>query len=68
MSEISHLVQDLRASAHRCPEDLRPMIRQAAAELEQRAGLIPIADFTPRSAPIPPPGPDPRKLKGAPCL
>jgi hypothetical protein len=48
MSELRHLVQDLRANAHRCPEDLRPLIRQAATELELRS-------FNSDAAVLPPP-------------
>jgi hypothetical protein len=53
MNGIQHLVQDLRASAHRCPEDLRPLIRRAAAELEQLTAFDEGAMV--RSCPFPPP-------------
>lgn len=58
MSDLSHLVQDLRAGAHRCPEDLRPLIRNAAAELERRSALILDLVGAPRPCPIPPPAID----------
>lgn len=69
MSDVAHLIQDLRADAHRCPADVAPRIRRAAALLEQ-ALLEAAFGREVRAAPVPPPGPDPRdqvRVKGAPC-
>lgn len=56
MRQLEHLVQDLRANAHRVPEDIRPLIRQAAATLEQNLVTISCAlDLAVLPAPFPPP-------------
>jgi hypothetical protein len=55
MRQLEHLVQDLRANAHRAPEDLRSMIRQAALELERVANLVLIDGEIVLPAPFPPP-------------
>jgi hypothetical protein len=76
VSTLTHLVQDLRASAHRCPGDVAPLVRQAASALERagrratvRVELENLLDASPQPAPFPPPAADdPRRcrVKGAP--
>lgn len=67
MTEINHLVQDLRANAHRCPEDLRPMIRDAASALERAAGFAAFgAELEPGT--IAPPFPPPVIEEKQPCV
>ena len=61
MSEIRELVQDLRANAHRCPEDVAPLVRQAARILDNLDQAIAddacgLADVLP--CPVPPPEAD----------
>jgi hypothetical protein len=67
MTDLRHLAQDLRAEAHRAPDDIAAMMRQAATALDRFENFVPVEVM---SAPIPPPG-DPRnpraKVKGAPC-
>jgi hypothetical protein len=72
---VEHIAQDLRAEAHRVPEDLRSLMRSAAlvcdAYLRLSAGvgdLVERYDPAVLPAPILPPGPDPRRVKGAPCV
>lgn len=69
MSDLAHLVQDLRAETHRVPDDIAQLMRRAAAELERRE--IPLNDFNPAPAPFPPPADDPAarvsRAIGAPC-
>lgn len=64
MSDIKHLVQDLRAEAHTVPPNVARLMRDAATSLEALAEsfgvaevTIPesLADFDPRPVPIPPP-------------
>lgn len=62
MSDLTYLVQDLRASAHRCPADVAPLVRQAATALETagrratvRVELESLLTDGPVPAPFPPP-------------
>lgn len=79
MSDVRHLVQDLRAHAHEVPAHIGKVMREAAAELEQRA-VASIADVATRlsgkhrrpsldldAAVLPPPFPPPVAEKEETC-
>jgi hypothetical protein len=56
MTELAHLVQDLRAHAHEAPAICAALMRRAARELEQRGDLVPIPALGSR-----------QRVKGAPA-
>jgi hypothetical protein len=78
VTDLPHLIQDLRAHAHEVKPHIGAVMRNAARELERRQSL---ADDEVVPPPFPPPGEDPRdrslgvglaghkshKVKGAPC-
>lgn len=52
MTNLRHLITDLRAHAHEVPEDIGALMRQAAIALDT---LAPLSDAEPQPAPFPPP-------------
>jgi hypothetical protein len=72
LSDILHIIQDLRADAHRVPPDVAATMREAAQVLDRYKHFLKLAgdDGVVRGAPIPPPlhdDPRRRRVKGAPC-
>jgi hypothetical protein len=56
VNALAHLIQDLRAEAHRAPADIAELMRRAAAELEQRSDLVLVGEHSEVLAPpLPPP-------------
>lgn len=51
MTNLRHLIVDLRAHAHEVPEHIGALMRQAAAALDG----IELSDALPQPAPFPPP-------------
>lgn len=60
MTDLAHLIQDLRAHAHEAPEHIRELMRSAATALDNCAGYVVVGNDMrltdgPVAAPFPPP-------------
>lgn len=62
MTELHHLIVDLRAHAHEVPEPIGKLMREAAAALDNCSGFVAIAnDLRLTDEPLPPPFSPPKE-------